>query len=85
MQCANLAIKRYSEISRSHTLLIDNYNEFTGTVNVVERIDFLPIYRVFKRSSVRSPEKIFHEIYFQKAEYAFRYWSDLMKEKQELF
>ena len=78
-------LKRYSEISRSHTLLIDNYNEFTDTVNIVERIDFLPVYRVFKRSKFSDSPKVIHEKYFLRVEDAYRYWSDLMKEKLELF
>lgn len=78
-------LKRYSDISRAHTLLIDNYNEFTDTVNIVERIDFLPVYRVFKRSKPSDFAKVIHEKYFQCADDAFKYWSELMNEKLELF
>ena len=78
-------LKRYSEIPRAHTLLIDNYNEFTDTVNIVERIDFLPVYRVFKRNKPSEPPQVIHEKYFQCSEDAFKYWSELMKEKLELF
>lgn len=85
MQLESSVIKRYSQISRFHTLLIDNFNEFTNTVNIVERIEFLPIYRVFKRSSPRESPKVIHEKYFLSAADAFKYWSDLMKEKTELF
>lgn len=78
-------LKRYSDISRAHTLLIDNYNEFTDTVNIVERIDFLPVYRVFKRSKPSDSPKVIHEKYFLCADDAFKYWSELMKEKLEIF
>ena len=78
-------LKRYSDISRTHTVIIDNYNEFTDTVNIVERIDFIPVYRVFKRNNLRESPKVIHEKYFQSSEDAFKYWSDLMKEKMELF
>lgn len=78
-------LKRYSDISHAHTVIIDNYNEFTNTVNIVERIDFLPIYRVFKRNNPRESPKVIHERYFQRSEDAFKYWSELMREKMELF
>lgn len=85
MQLESSVIKRYSQISRSHTVLIDNFNEFTNTLNVVEKIEFLPVYRVFKRSSLRESPKVIHEKYFLCSDDAFKYWSDLMKEKMELF
>lgn len=85
MRFESSVIRRYSQISRSHTVLIDNFNEFTNTVNIVEKIEFLPIYRVFKRSSPRESPKVIHEKYFSNADSAFKYWSDLMKEKMELF
>lgn len=85
MQSESSVIKRYSQISRSHTILIDNFNEFTNTVNIVERIEFIPVYRVYKRSSPRESPKVIHEKYFLSAADAFKYWSDLMKEKMELF
>lgn len=77
------SIKKYSEISRSHSVLIDNFNPFTDSTVVCERIDFLPVYRVFKRN--RSNGRLVHEKFFLDSSLAFVYWSDLMSEKLELF
>lgn len=76
-------IKKYSEISRSHSLIIDNFNSFTNCNVVCERIDFIPVYRVFKRD-VFNPSRL-HEKYFLSSSAAFSYWSDLMAEKLDIF
>ena len=85
MQSESSVIKKYSQISQLHTILIDNLNEFTNTVNIVEKIEFMPVFRVYKRSCPSESPKVIHEKYFLSSQEAFMYWSDLMKEKTELF
>lgn len=85
MQFVSSVIKKYSQIPHFHIVLIDNYNEFTNSVNIVEKIEFAPVFRVFKRSKPSESPKVIHEKYFLSSEEAFKYWSDLMKEKTELF
>lgn len=85
MPSKSSVIKKYSDISRTYTIIIDNFNEFTNTVNIVEKIEFLPVYRVYKRNKPDESPKVIHEKYFSNKEDAFKYWSDLMKEKEELF
>lgn len=75
-------IKRYSEISRSHTILIDGFNEHTNRLSLVERVDFLPVYVVKSRIRFKTDD---YERYFLNGSDAFKHWSELQGEKVYLF
>lgn len=75
-------IKHYSEISRSHSVLIDGFNEHTNRVSLVERVDFLPVYVVKSRLRHKTYD---YERYFLDSSDAFKHWSKLQCEKEYLF
>lgn len=76
-------ITKSSQISRSYTMLIDNYNEWTDCVITTESVQFLPVYRVQKRN--RSTGKVVYERFYLNVCDAYLEWSALMREKMELF
>lgn len=73
-------IVRYSDVPHAHSLIIDNFNRFTGSSVYVERVDFQSVYRVVKRQGLRV-----HEMFFIDEREANKYFSQLMAEKEELF
>lgn len=75
-------IKHYSEISRSHSVLIDGFNERTNRLSLVERVDFLPVYVVKSRLRFKTDD---YERYFLDSSDAFKRWSELQGEKEYLF
>lgn len=75
-------ITRYSEVSRTHALVIDNFNSATDCCVYVERILFNPVYRVVKRSR---NGRFVHECFTLSLDEANKYFSQLMAEKLELF
>ena len=76
-------IKRYSQISRDTSIVIDNYNCHTDNLCILEKVVFLPVYRVFGRNKTNS--KIVGEKYFLSVSDANKYWSQLVGEKEYLF
>ena len=68
-------IKRYSQISRDVCLVIDNYNVHTDNICVVEKVTFIPVYRVFGRNKTNN--RIVGEKYFLDVVDANKYWSQL--------
>lgn len=75
-------IKRYSEVSQSHSILIDNYNPDTDSLVFIDRVELIPFFRVCKRSRQNN---FFHEKFFLDELSANKYFSQLMGEKLELF
>lgn len=75
-------ITRYSEISRSHTILIDGFNEHTNRLSLVERLDFFPVYVVKSRFRFKTDDYV---RYFLNGSDAFKHWSELQGEKEYLF
>lgn len=76
-------ITRASEISRSYTMAIDNYNSKTDCVVTVQEVQFLPVYKVQKRN--RSTGKVVYERFYLNECDANLEFSNLMKEQTELF
>lgn len=77
-----MVLHRFSEISQSHSLLIDNFNAETNSLISVWNVDISRFYRVLKRNK---DNNAFHERYFSDVESAIKYFSQLMGEKLELF
>lgn len=77
-------IKRYSEISRSHELLIDNYNSALDKIVLCERVQFMPIYRVYSRNR-NGLGSIADERFYLDSASAFKYWSEVLNYKGALF
>lgn len=78
-------IKKYSEVSKSYVTLIDNYNDFTKRRISVQRIDFLPVYRVHSEPVKRSNDMSDKEWFFMRNDLAMTLFSRLMGEKEFLF
>lgn len=76
-------IKRYSQISRDTKIIIDNYNCHTDNFCILEKVTFIPVYRVFGRN--KSNLRIVGEKYFLDEVDANKYWSQLVGEKEYLF
>lgn len=76
-------IKRYSQISRDTKLIIDNYNCHTDNICILEKLTFIPVYRVFGRNKTNN--RIVGEKYFLDVISANKYWSCLVGEKEYLF
>ena len=76
-------INRYSDISCDSKIIIDNYNCHTDNICIIEKICFLPVYRVFGRN--RKDSNIIGEKYFMRSDLACQYWSQLVAEKEYLF
>lgn len=76
-------ITRFSEISRSYTLLIDGFNEETNRLVTVERMDFIPVYRVASYEPLNL--KNVYERYFLSPVEANKHWSELQAERRYLF
>lgn len=75
-------IKKYSQISKFYSLVIDNFNDNTNSLVKIERVDFLPVFRVSKTN--RNNNSV-HEKYFLSEKDSVDYFSILMGEQLELF
>lgn len=75
-------INRYSQISRFYSLIIDNFNDNTNSLVKIERVDFLPVFRV---SKINRNNNSVHEKFFLDKKDSVDYFSVLMGEKLELF
>lgn len=76
-------IKRYSQISKDTKIVIDNFNCHTDNICILEKVTFIPVYRVFGRN--KSNNNIIGEKYFLDIVDANKYWSQLAGEKEYLF
>lgn len=76
-------IKRYSDISHSHIIVIDGHNPHTRSSVVLEKVEFVPVYRIFRRDL--DTTQIFGERFTMDPVEANKYWSQLMGEKEYLF
>lgn len=76
-------IKRYSDVSRSHSIIIDGFNPHTNSVVLLEKVVFMPLYRIFRRDL--SDNRIYGECFTMDPVEANNYWSQLCAEKEYLF
>lgn len=76
-------IKRYSDVSRSHSIIIDGFNPHTNSVVLLEKVVFMPLYRIFRRDL--SDNRIYGERFTMDPVEANKYWSQLCAEKEYLF
>lgn len=76
-------ITSYKQISRDTKIVIDNYNVHTDNLCILEKITFIPVYRVFGRN--KSNSRVLGEKYFLDVVDANKYWCQLVGEKEYLF
>lgn len=76
-------INYYSQILRKRETVIDDYNCHTDNICILEKVTFIPIYRVFGRN--KSNSTIVGEKYFLDVGDASKYWAQLAGEKECLF
>lgn len=76
-------ISRYSEVSRSHQIVIDGFNPHTNSSVILEKIKFVPVYRIFCRDL--STNQICGEKFTLDSVEANKYYSQLCAEKEFLF
>lgn len=78
-----MILRRYSDISVAHSLVIDNYNANIDHLALIEKLTPATYYRVFSRS--RSDNGVYGERYFSDMESAVKYWSEIMAYKPFIF
>lgn len=76
-------ITKYSQISRDVYIVLENYNANTDSLIRIEKICFLPLFRVVKQKHSNFQD-VYERFSMDEKEVNLEF-SNLMKEKMELF